>query len=680
MKTIRKPLAILLALTMLLTMLTACGKSPAQSFFDLYEEAAKVTDGDFELSLGISMEEGDVDVSLSGSSYQSINQAQLTGSVSGSVSGVKGEVSVPEILIDGQTIYVNTADLANLFQVLVGEDLSDLFDAKYIEIGAEDNADAVDAVKDLRELFADTGAKLKQNILERKDAVVKNKDGSYTLTLDGVAVMELTQIVLDDLSDNRKDYINIILDLYPDSDTLSKDDLNQFWDELEDIADEIDQDFLDEYEDDLKDISATMTIAKNKDRSYSLSAEVVYDDRDDGFTFSEAITVNPVKHPEEFKVPRDTVTIEELIEELGGIGDYGYDDYDIGDDDDDGDDTDIGNNGGDDVASYLLDTKRVGNDEAGYIDVPSEFVVFREEGGLTSDVEAYQYSDPAGKTIFTVSGYENVDAKAVADALMQGLEEDGAEDPTGAETTIGGYDAYQVYGYYPDENLFLVMWAFETADRDDFVHFVGIEFDADEYADVWLLSETFGFESDAQIAVTPDDGDEVIGGGSDQTGNSSLDGLNLTKINDDISEFTYLSYGDVELKAPVLNDADWDDAYISTSYTMVDVNDKDYNWTVTYSSSSAAWYDLEQSVKGTVDYYNESGYDMTATDVVTSADGKTQAAAFYGELYGNQMVHYVIASDFGEDVSTLDFIFYDNSISLQPILNYYGLTDPMAGR
>ncbi|MBQ8935886.1 MAG: hypothetical protein IJ049_05785, partial [Oscillospiraceae bacterium] len=283
MKTIRKPLAILLALTMLLTMLTACGKSPAQSFFDLYEEAAKVTDGDFELSLGISMEEGDVDVSLSGSSYQSINQAQLTGSVSGSVSGVKGEVSVPEILIDGQTIYVNTADLANLFQVLVGEDLSDLFDAKYIEIGAEDNADAVDAVKDLRELFADTGAKLKQNILERKDAVVKNKDGSYTLTLDGVAVMELTQIVLDDLSDNRKDYINIILDLYPDSDTLSKDDLNQFWDELEDIADEIDQDFLDEYEDDLKDISATMTIAKNKDRSYSLSAEVVYDDRDDGF-------------------------------------------------------------------------------------------------------------------------------------------------------------------------------------------------------------------------------------------------------------------------------------------------------------------------------------------------------------------------------------------------------------
>ena len=641
MKTIRKPLAILLALTMLLTMLTACGKSPAQSFFDLYEEAAKVTDCDFEYSMGISIDEGDVDVSLSGSSYQSINQAQLTGSVGGSVSGVKGEVSVPEILIDGH--------------------LSDLFDAKYIEIGAEDSSDSEEAVKELQELFAGTGAKLKQNILERKDAVVKNKDGSYTLTLDGTAMLELVQIALDDLSDNRKDYINAILDLYSDSDALSKDTLNELWDEMEDMADEIDEDFLNEYGDDLKDMTMSMTIAKNKDRSYSISAE--------------ASTVNPVKHPEEFKVPRDTVTIEELMEEFGSVGDYGYDD-------DDGDDnTDIVSNDGDDVPAYLQDTKRVGNDEAGYIDVPSEFVLFQEEGGLSGDVESYQYSDPTGKTIFTISGYEGVDAKAVADALLEGLEEDGAEDATGAETTIAGYDAYQVYCYYPDENLFLVMWVFETAEHDDLVHFVGIEFDADEYTDVWLLSETFGFDKDSTIDVTADvGGDEEVDWSDFQTETGGIDQLNLTKINDDISEFTYLSYGDVELKAPVLNDADWDDAYISTSYTMVDVNDEDYNWTVTYSSSDAAWYDLEQSVKGTVDYYNESGYDMTATDVVTSADGKTQAAAFYGELYGNQMVHYVIASDFGEDMSTLDFIIYGDSVSIQPILDYYGLTDPMAGR
>ena len=195
------------------------------------------------------------------------------------------------------------------------------------------------------------------------------------------------------------------------------------------------------------------------------------------------------------------------------------------------------------------------------------------------------------------------------------------------------------------------------------------------------ISSTFGFDKDSTIDVTADvGGDEEVDWSDFQTETGGLDQLNLTKINDDISEFTYLSYGDVELKAPVLNDADWDDAYISTSYTMVDVNDEDYNWTVTYSSSDAAWYDLEQSVKGTVDYYNESGYDMTATDVVTSADGKTQAAAFCGELYGNQMVHYVIASDFGEDMSTLDFIIYGDSVSIQPILDYYGLTDPMAGR
>ena len=91
MKTIRKPLAILLALTMLLTMLTACGKSPAQSFFDLYEEAAKVTDCDFEYSMGISIDEGDVDVSLSGSSYQSFDSAPSASAFS-ELSDTDGEL------------------------------------------------------------------------------------------------------------------------------------------------------------------------------------------------------------------------------------------------------------------------------------------------------------------------------------------------------------------------------------------------------------------------------------------------------------------------------------------------------------------------------------------------------------------------------------------------------------
>ena len=92
--------------------------------------------------------------------------------------------------------------------------------------------------------------------------MVKNKDGSYTLTLDGTAMLELVQIALDDLSDNRKDYINAILDLYSDSDALSKDTLNELWDEMEDMADEIDEDFLNEYGDDLKSAlrSCTMTV------------------------------------------------------------------------------------------------------------------------------------------------------------------------------------------------------------------------------------------------------------------------------------------------------------------------------------------------------------------------------------------------------------------------------------
>ena len=668
MKTLRRPLAILLALTMLLTMLSACGKSPAQSFFDLFEEVGKVTDRDYDMDIVLTADGTKVKAYLEGSTYESVRQAKLTGSFG--VSGIT--IDIPEILVDDTTIYVNADELSALAELLIGEDLSSVLNASYIEIAAGDAATSGDAVKDLEELLKGTGTKVKEDILSRKDAIVKNNDSSFTLTLDGVALLDLSKIIIKDLSDNRNDYIDTLLDLVPDSETLNKDTLNNLWDTMEDSLDDLDEELSSEDAKELEKMSIEVTIGKNKDSSYSIS--YVGDTSD--FSINISGTIKPVKNVDTFKAPTDTISADELTALANGLYSYGSDDYSW-DDDDDGGDVSWPDDSSD-TPSYLLDTQRVGNDEAGYINVPSEFIAFQEEGGMSGDVEGFQYSDVTGKTIFTVSAFADTTPETTANLLLGSLENEGAEDPAGAEVTIAGYDAYQVYGYYPDDNTFLVMWVFEAPEQDDLVHYLAIEFDADQYTDVWELSETFSF-SDASTEFSFDDDD-----GSDidwenyEAEMGSLENLHLSSVSNDISEFTYLSYYDQEITVPVFNNADWDEAYISTSYTMVDVAAENYAWSIDYSSATASWYDLKENLDEDVSFYKELGYDVTPTDLVTSADGKAQACAFYGSIYDSSMVDYTIIVDYGDEYAVIDFTIFDTeNVSAQPILDYFGLTDPV---
>ena len=141
-------------------------------------------------------------------------------------------------------------------------------------------------------------------------------------------------------------------------------------------------------------------------------------------------------------------------------------------------------------------TKRIGNDTVGYIDVPSEFVEFKEIGGLQNVVDGVQYSDATGTAIFTLSAYNNSELtaeQAANNAYLNCKAESGSE-VTGAEVDIAGYKAKQVYTYYENEKKYLVIWAFETSEHDNYTHYLSIEF-PENYKDIWELNQTFGFNS-----------------------------------------------------------------------------------------------------------------------------------------------------------------------------------------
>lgn len=128
-------------------------------------------------------------------------------------------------------------------------------------------------------------------------------------------------------------------------------------------------------------------------------------------------------------------------------------------------------------AQELGDTKAMGNDNCGYIDVPSDWVIFYEMGGIQGADDYYQMCSADGKTIITMCVYSTVDAYTAACNVYESLSaEGGTTDLVSATATIGGYDAYQVYGEYSD--LYLVTYFFEA--EDGLTHYVAVEFPIDQ--------------------------------------------------------------------------------------------------------------------------------------------------------------------------------------------------------
>ena len=119
------------------------------------------------------------------------------------------------------------------------------------------------------------------------------------------------------------------------------------------------------------------------------------------------------------------------------------------------------------------ETKKIGLENYGFVEVPDYWINFKDVD-LPADTTVIQYANPSGSSIITMNIAKNYeqDAKVSAENSFQNMKNDGV-DVEGARVKIGGYDAYQVYGYYEDEGIVLVSWHFK--DENNTLHYVAAE-------------------------------------------------------------------------------------------------------------------------------------------------------------------------------------------------------------
>lgn len=146
------------------------------------------------------------------------------------------------------------------------------------------------------------------------------------------------------------------------------------------------------------------------------------------------------------------------------------------------------------------ETKRIGNADYGYIDIPSKWFKFTDIDGT----EAVQYTDGSGYNIVTLNSYTKEKAKVPADiefnaeflakklAVMWQDNQDVGK-MTGARTKVAGLDAYQLQ-FVMKSGQYLITWVFQKGEK---VYTISFEGDAETLKtfipyieDTWSLDGT----------------------------------------------------------------------------------------------------------------------------------------------------------------------------------------------
>ena len=118
----------------------------------------------------------------------------------------------------------------------------------------------------------------------------------------------------------------------------------------------------------------------------------------------------------------------------------------------------------------VQDGKRVGSDEFGYITIPENWANFVDVDG--NSTLQYSYANVYIATLYAVPTTQ-ISAYNYASNIMTKLQSEGVQNVQGATVSVGKYSAYQVYGYYSNENIWLVCWFFEAEDGK--THYISIE-------------------------------------------------------------------------------------------------------------------------------------------------------------------------------------------------------------
>lgn len=514
MKVMRKSLALLCAFAMVVAMLAGCGakKSPAESFFDLYDEVCSVEDREFTLSASIDADEESISVDLSGSNYTSLEQAKINGSFS--TSGVS--VTIPEILVNGSTVYLNGKQTAQLMELFMGVDvLSDTVGNSYISMVSEEDGADSSTSEELMELISSTGTKVKENILAREDAVTESEDGSYILSLDGAGMVDIGKIILQDMVDQKDAYIAALLKLSPDSETLDQATLEELWDELESSLQEAEDDLSDEDTAALEKTSLTMTISKSKENTYTISVAMEIGGEEPG-SISLTGSVTPVSNPDEIAMPEDAISSDELDALLDGltdtVEDYDYDgyDYDLPDEawddhestatEEDGSVDDLKLTPVDDTISTIIYYSAAGQEivvpvlnnvdwDGSYI-TPDLTDITVEDEDITYTINYYSYSKGAFDLDEVVSYYAELFTDEESDSVMQ---------VTGqVQSADGSATAQAFYGTYMSLDVKDIIITVEYGDELAIIDFVVYELDDDS---VQAILDYFDLENPIADAV-----------------------------------------------------------------------------------------------------------------------------------------------------------------------------------
>ena len=125
------------------------------------------------------------------------------------------------------------------------------------------------------------------------------------------------------------------------------------------------------------------------------------------------------------------------------------------------------------------ETKRIGNADYGYIDIPSKWFKFTDIDGT----EAVQYTDGSGYNIVTLNSYTKEKAKVPADiefnaeflakklAVMWQDNQD-VDKMTGARTKVAGLEAYQLQ-IIMKSGQYLITWVFQKGEKVYTISFEG---------------------------------------------------------------------------------------------------------------------------------------------------------------------------------------------------------------
>ncbi|MGN1349741.1 MAG: hypothetical protein ACI4VM_01960 [Anaerovoracaceae bacterium] len=141
-------------------------------------------------------------------------------------------------------------------------------------------------------------------------------------------------------------------------------------------------------------------------------------------------------------------------------------------------------------------SKRVGEEKYGFLEVPDDWKDYVDsEVAAVSGLSLKQFCDASGKLIITLNYSEGsqVDAQEAASSCWAQMEQDGAQNIQGSTVELAGCKAYQVYGYYTDDDVMLVIWVF--TDKDGTLHYISAEGPLDSVMDcVKLVEETFALK------------------------------------------------------------------------------------------------------------------------------------------------------------------------------------------